>query len=98
MPPKMTEDLPGVEGEGVAQKKIPAVTKAANRYVEVRDARKALTDKEVDAKAVLLNAMHEHGLTIYRFDDYIVELKNGKENVKVKSADDAEGDGEGDDE
>lgn len=93
--PKVIEDLPGIEGEGVAQKKIPAVTKAANRYVEVRDQRMALTDKEVDAKAVLLNAMHENGLTIYRFDDYIVQIKEGKENVKVKSADDAESDGEG---
>ena len=92
------DDLPGIEGEGVAQKKIPAVTKAANRYVEVRDQRMSLTEKEVDAKAVLLNAMHENGLTIYRFDDYIVHIKAGKENVKVKSTDDVEGAGEGDDE
>jgi hypothetical protein len=85
--PQRTEDLPGVEGEGVAQKKIPAVTKAANKYVEIRDRRMELTEQEVDAKAVLLNAMHENNLTIYRFDDYVVTMKPGKENVKVKTAD-----------
>jgi UDP-N-acetylmuramyl pentapeptide synthase len=85
-----TEDIPGIEGEGVSQKKIPAVTKAATRYLEVRDQRMALTEKEVDAKAVLLNAMEENGLTIYRFDDHCVEVTS-KKNVKVKSADDGEG-------
>ena len=80
------EEMP-IEGEGVSKPKIKAIDRAADKYVEIRDERMALTDKEIDAKAVLLNAMHEHGLTEYQYGDMKVVVKPGKENVKVKTVD-----------
>lgn len=82
------QDLPGVEGEGVSQKKIPAIEKAASKYVSVRDERMALTKKEVDARAVLINAMKENNTVLYRYDDMEVVLKPGDEKVKVRSVED----------
>jgi hypothetical protein len=79
-----------IEGEGVTQRKIPAIEKAARKYVEVRDERMALTKKEVDARAVLANAMHENECTIYRFGDMVVEIKPGNEKIKVKTVDEEE--------
>lgn len=91
-----TADLP-IEGEGVAPKKIPAVEKAASKYVGIRDERMALTKKEVDARAVLINAMHEANVAIYRFDDLEVKLKAGEEKVKVRTVDEDEDVAEEDD-
>lgn len=83
---KKQEELP-IEGEGVSKPKIKAIDKAADKYVEVRDARMEMTEKEIAAKAVLLNAMHEAGLTEYQYGDMKVIVKPGKENVKVKNVD-----------
>lgn len=82
-----TPDLPSMEGEGVSQKKIPAIEKAAGNYVEVRDSRMKLTKEEVAARAVLINALNENGVTRYQYDDNIVELKPGEAKVKVRLVD-----------
>src|SRR5579863_9372111 len=90
MAPKAKEqDMLEDAGPGVApQKTCKPVEKAASKYVDIRDARMALTEQEVDAKAVLMKAMHENNLTRYKFDGYLVEIKPGEEKVKVKSVDD----------
>jgi hypothetical protein len=84
------QDLPGIEGPGVGKKKIPAVTKAANAYVRVRDERMELTKKEVAAKAVLLHTMQENGVESYELDNDQVVTITHKDNVKVKTLDEAE--------
>lgn len=76
-----------IKGKGVAQEKNPAIERAAKKYVDVRDERMALTKKEVDARAVLSNAMHEAGVQVYRFNDLEVTLKPGTEKIKVKQVD-----------
>ena len=85
--PKKQEDLPAIEGEGVAQKKVPSIEKAADKYVEIRDKRMDLTEKEIDSRAVLIAAMHEAGVTTYVYDDYKITLAPGKEKVKVRTVD-----------
>lgn len=50
-------------------KKVKAVETAAQAYVKIRDERMALTKKEVEAKAVLTDAMEKNNLEVYRFDD-----------------------------
>lgn len=84
-----------MEGPGVGKKKIPAVEAAAEEYVRVRDRRMDLTDKEVEAKQKLIDLLHKHSKTIgvdgegvlrYRYDDMVIELSPGKENLKVRTA------------
>jgi len=82
-----TDDLPAMEGEGVARKKVKAVETASDNYVEARDNRMALTVKEVEAKIILIAKMKEHGIVEYVYDDHKVILKPGKDNVKVRSID-----------
>lgn len=44
------------------------VEAAADRYVEVRDARMELTKQETEASGRLLAAMKAHGCTVYRLE------------------------------
>lgn len=82
------------ELKGVERKVIKAVENAADDYVDVRDKRMALTTKEVDARAVLIAAMQDAGVTSYRYDDRIITL-DSKTKVSVKA--DRDGDAEEDD-
>ena len=75
------EQIPGTE-----QPRVKDVEQAAERYIDVRDKRMALTEKEVTAHASLLEAMHRHGLESYRYDDMIVTVKHGAEKVRVRTA------------
>lgn len=85
MPKKKQEDLPAMEGPGVAPQVFKDVEAAADKYIDVRDKRMALTTKEVEARAVLAEKMASHSLNIYRFDDHQVEVIPGKLKVKVKN-------------
>lgn len=93
MPRPKQNDLP-IEGEGVAPKKIKKLDIAADDYVEKRDTRMQWTEKEADAKAVLIQLMIEHKLERYRFGDQEVVLKPGSAGVKVKTVDSVGGDEE----
>jgi hypothetical protein len=90
-----TPDLPGVTGKGVAPKRIKAVDEKAEEYVKVRDRRMALTKKEVQAKNELIDILHKNaesigaddeGIMRYEYDDVVVELAPGKEQLKVRTA------------
>lgn len=85
--------MPGIEGEGVATPRVPAVEKAADRYVEVRNKRMALTEQEVTARAGLIEMMRENKLTVYTYDDYRISMES-KEKVKVKTVAPEEPEGE----
>lgn len=99
----ITEEMP-FNGPGVAPVKIKAIDQAAIKYVNIRDERMQLTEKECELRATLIEVVHGHadaigknekGEIVYKFDDLIVTLKPGKDKVKVRSADSQE---EGDDE
>jgi hypothetical protein len=86
---KKQEELPGVESPS-----IPEIDTAAAAYVKVRDRRMKLTEDECAAKAKLIEVVTEHkkeltpngdGERTYRFDDFIVILKPGRDNVKVRT-------------
>jgi ABC-type uncharacterized transport system ATPase subunit len=66
--PRQTR-IPGTEG-----KKIKEIDKAAEKYVELRDARIAAGVKEKEAKAELLAAMKANKLKIYQDDDAVPPL------------------------
>lgn len=92
---KQTE-LPGTERPSIAP-----IEDAAEFYRKTRDSRMKLTEREIVAKTNLIQVMQEHqkqlsknedGDFVYRYDDEIVILKNGKVNVKVKAVHDDESD------
>ena len=84
--PKQTE-IPGVE-----RKKVAELDRAAELYVEARDERMELTEKEVAARDALIAVMKKHSLSIYKDDDasppLVVTLIPGEDKVKVTRADD----------
>ena len=63
--------------------KIPAVTKAARKYVDARDERAGALEHEKDAKARLIATMKEHGVRQYRAEDIVATLTE-KDAVSVK--------------
>jgi hypothetical protein len=71
--------LPGVETP-----KLQDLEDAAEEYVEIRDRRIALTDKEVDAKGKLLNLMKKHDRKRYKRGPVSIEVVPEGEKVKVK--------------
>lgn len=86
-------DLPAIEGKGVAPVKIPAIDKLADKYIEIRDQRMAMTPEEVKAKQALIDALHKNedkigldptGAIVYRYDTIVITLHAGKDKLKVK--------------
>lgn len=83
---------------GTERKTIKEIDDAAEAYVEARDKRMKLTEREVEAREALVNAMRRNGLEVYRDDSaspaLLVLLKPGKDTVKVTTADGVDGAGE----
>ena len=83
------DEIPGTEAP-----KIKQIENAAAKYVDARDSRMKLTEKECAAKTNLIAVCQEHaekmnvnadGDRVYRYDDLLVVLTD-KLNVKVRSA------------
>lgn len=51
--------------EGTQRKAIPAIRKAAETYVEIRDERMEFTEREVEANEKLVQVMVKHDVTDY---------------------------------
>lgn len=77
----------------MAPPSIPALDRAAETYVEFRDARMAALKEEVEAHDKLMALMTENKLTEYAFEGYTVTMVS-KTKAKVRRKGDAE-DGEG---
>lgn len=97
--PATTEELPGVEGPGVAPLSIPEIDAAVRKYERKKEARCAASPDEIAAKSDLKKLLHEHrdqlpkndeGQFFYRHDgvDYILD-----ESLKRRKVDTGE-DGE----
>jgi hypothetical protein len=87
-------ELPGMIGKGVERISIAEIDELIDRYVKLRDVRMQHTEKEVEAKTKLIEALHGYadkigtdkdGTIVYRHDDLICTLKHGKEDLKVKT-------------
>ena len=87
---KRQSELPEMEGPGVGVQKYKDIDAAADHYVEVRDKRMALTEKEIAAREEVTVAMQAHGLLCYNYDDMKVELISGKPRVRVRNAESPE--------
>lgn len=73
------------EFPGMEQESIPEIEKAAEQYVEDRNARMLCLEDELKSKSKLLELMQVHGLTQYKFDGKIVKRVPGEDNVKVRT-------------
>lgn len=84
--PATTEELPGVEGPGVAPISIPEIDKAVTKYERKKEVRCSASPDEIAAKKELTALLHQHreklpkngdGLPFYRYDekDYFLEEK-----------------------
>lgn len=81
-----------MDGPGVGQPAIPSIDKLAKAYVSARDRRLKAKETEDVVLGELASEVHEHqeklgfnqkGEINYRFDDFIITVKPGKEKVKV---------------
>ncbi len=73
--------LPGVEVSTV-----PAVEKAAHRYVEARSELSSAKEVLQDATKNLIETMHKAKMTNYRSGEYLIEISE-LESIKVKELD-----------
>lgn len=93
---KRTQAELGLSGPGVEVKRIPAITKAVNEYLEIKDARCLLTPKEVKSKEKVVTLMKEHedelrnpqtGNLQYPLDDErYIEIEPAKVTIKVRDS------------
>lgn len=63
---------------------IAALEAAAEAYVEIRDERMALTEREVLAKLLVLREMHKAGKTVYKRGALEITVVPADESVKVR--------------
>lgn len=88
-----TEELPGVEGEGVTTKKIASLEKAIGEWRDIVTRRMELTAEEVKAATKVTELMHKHEVTVYPYwvDDETRKLVvlEGKEKLRLKKAEES---------
>jgi len=93
----------GLKGPGVERVTIKAVDRAVERYVSARDERMELTKQEVEKKIELIAILKEHkdkigvdkeGSIIYRHDDLLVTLRHGKDELKVRTSEEEDENGD----
>ncbi len=75
---------------------IPEINEAAYAYVELRDQRQAVLKEEIDARLALETLLFKHGLAIYEFDGYMIELVKGDVKARVRRKPAAKGEEEDD--
>jgi len=86
MAPKKQDDLPAMEGDGVAPLEIKDIDKAISKYQKKKEARCLASPDEVAAKREVRTQLHLHrdelpqngeGIPFYRYDgrDYLLEEK-----------------------
>lgn len=74
---------------GMEPPSIKAIDKAADVYVEARNARMNAGVREKERKIILAELMKQNGLTEYEYDGKIIRVLS-KENVKVNEISDKE--------
>jgi hypothetical protein len=86
MPPRPTaQELPGVEGPGVGRVKDKILDRLSDEFIEIRDDKAALAGKLSKVEAKIADRMVELGITKYAFSDQMVEVKQGKVRIKIKT-------------
>lgn len=94
-----TDELPGVEGAGVApQKRIESLDNAIEEWRANVEKRMALTKKECESRDKVIELMHKNGVTRYPWSNSDDEEKilrlDATEKLKLAKPEDENGPGE----
>lgn len=84
MAPK-PQDLPHMEGPGVAQLKIKELDRLGDKMDELLEERAKLSGQITKVEGQMADIMQERGITKYHWSDKVMEIKVGKVHVKVKT-------------
>lgn len=93
------DELPGMEGEGVAALEIEEIDKAIAKYQRKKEARCTASPGEIAAKQDLRDLLHKHraklpvngdGVPFYRSEDRDYLLEEKLKVRKVESAEDTD--------
>lgn len=79
------EDLPGVEGPGVAPVKVKKLDVLGEKFITARDEKALLAEDMTVIEKQMAEVMAENNITRYRFSDQEMFLKPGKTHVKIKT-------------
>lgn len=79
------QDLPAMDGPGVAVVKDKKLDALCDEFVEVRDEKAALAEKLGELEAQILDRMVELEITVHKFSDQVATIKPGKNHVKIKT-------------
>lgn len=94
------DDLPSIEGEGVAPVKDKKLNSLCDKFIDIRDSKALMAEELTAVEKNILERMDELKITVHRFGDQIAQIKPGKSHVKIKtvqtatSAEDADNEGE----
>lgn len=78
------DDLPGMDGPGVAPFKDSALTKFGGRLDDLRDQRATLTEEITQVEKNAVERMVELKISRYRYGDREMILRPGSAHVKTK--------------
>ena len=84
-PRPKVQDLPGVDGPGVGQKKDKKLEELGDKFIDVRDEKAELATELTKLEALILDRMTVLGMDEFRFGDQIMVQKKGKTHVKIKT-------------
>lgn len=84
MAPK-AQDLPHMEGPGVALPKYKDLDKLGDKFIDIRDQKATLATKLGDTEKRIIELMRDKGLEVYRFGDQEMKIVETKLHVKVKA-------------
>lgn len=79
------EDLPGVDGPGVAPVKVKKLDVLGEKFITARDDKALLAEEMTAIEKNMAEVMAENNITRYRFSDQEMFLKPGKTHVKIKT-------------
>lgn len=80
-----TQDLPAMEGPGVAPVRIKELDRLGDKMTEMLEDRAAISEKVSDTEKKMAEIMAERGITKYKWSDKEMLIKIGATHVKVKT-------------
>lgn len=84
MAPKIQE-LPGVEGPGVSPLKIKELDRLGDKMNDLLEERGKISANVTKVEGQMAEIMQERGIAKYHWADKVMEIKQGKVHVKVKT-------------
>ena len=84
------QELPAMDGPGVARKTIPEIETQANIVSDLYDTRKKASENEREGRAKLLELMDSHDVLSYRLHDSRVVYVSDKRKALIKSTEEDE--------